>query len=84
MECIFNAIYIRKPILSKLQKYITKLRLSSHRLETGRYNICNTNRGNRFCLHCRTSVEYNFHFFNCFSVKCLFVCAKYIDDGILS
>lgn len=79
-----SAILLRKLIRSKLQKYITKLRLSSHRLETGRYNICNTNRGNRFCLLCRTSVECNFHFFNCFSVKCLFVCAKYIDDGILS
>lgn len=84
MDGIHLQFYLRKLIPNKLQKYITILRLSSHRLETGRYNICNTNRGNRFCLLCRTSVEYNFHFFNCFSVKCLFVCAKYIDDGILS
>lgn len=63
--------YLRKPIPIKLQKYITKLRLSSHRLaiETGRYN--NTNRENRLCPHCKTSVEDEFHF--------LFLCPLYIN-----
>lgn len=49
MDGIHLQFYLRKLIRSKLQKYITKQRLSSHRLETGRYNICNTNRGNRVC-----------------------------------
>lgn len=84
MDGIHLQFYLRKLIPNKFQKYITILRLSSHRLESGIYNTCYINRGNRVCLHCRTSVEYNFHFFNCFSVKCLFVWAKYIDAGILS
>lgn len=38
IDGIHLQFYLRKPIPSKLQKYtwITKLRLSSHRLETGR------------------------------------------------
>lgn len=62
MDGIHLQFHLRKLIPNKLQKYITRLRLSSHRLETGRYNTCNTNRGNKFCPNCQTSVENEFDF----------------------
>ena len=49
-------------LAKELGSLLTKLRISAHFLaiETGRYN--NTPKEHRFCKHCPTSVENEYHF----------------------
>jgi len=63
--------YLSKFIPAHFRKYITKFRLSSHKLaiETGRYH--NTDRSDRVCFVCGNVIEDEFHF--------ILVCPLYIN-----
>jgi hypothetical protein len=54
--------YLKKPIPKLNQKYISKYRLSLHKLsiETGRF--CNTGKKERLCTHCKTDIEDEYNF----------------------
>lgn len=85
MDGIHLQFYLRKLIRSKLQKYITKLRLSSHPWKLVDIIYVTQIEGIEFVNIAELVLNIIFIFLIVFLLNvCLFVCAKYIDGGILS
>jgi hypothetical protein len=54
--------YLSEPIPKLYHKYISKYRLSSHKLFLETVRFCNTRTNERLCIHCKAELENKYNF----------------------